>query len=360
VAIKSRRNFKVERGIEDLTLTANTGESILVRDVKIFEDTAVYANFLIERTAVGFFRVASVLGNHLHFQPGRAFHAHDLSIGAAQGTISGTGAFIASAGDVDTAGEIPGATADTNLVRAMIGEHTPSSYQKTLLEYLGEKGVFKGYPIAEGETFTIELCTCATAVKMVEYDIYDAGDITNEMENGSKSNSYMYVNYGGTGAVLQLVAETVLGESNNPTEYPNFPFGGLVPSGQKIELIGILASDVAPLANATDPYSYTEYLKLMQGREVLFDSDHNGLLYYAPFILSEGNMDMIAEGYSVGGNFTQCDRKQPLMFDPPMIFPEGEELSVSWHITSDGTTGVAISEALQEVGMILRISPMGA
>jgi len=356
--IKSKRNFKVELGIADLTLTANTGQSILVKDVKIFEPTAVYANFLIQRTAVGFFRVASLLGNHLHFHPGRAAHSHDLFTGSVTGAHSGAGAVLENAGEVDTVMAIDAAAADTDYTRVPQMTHTPSSFKQTLLGYLFEKGIFKGYPVAEGETFTIELCTGATAVKMVEYDIYDAPDITSEMENGSKSETFMYVNYGDSGAVLQLIVDTVLGESNNPTEYPDFPFGGIVPSGQKIELIGILASDVAPLANAAGTYSYTEYLKLMKGREVLFDEDHNGLIYYAPFTVPPGDVNIIGEGYAVGGNFTQCDIKQPLMFDPPIVFNEGEELSVSWHIANEGVAGVAITEELQEVGMILRLSPM--
>ena len=357
MAIKSRRNFKVVLGAADLTLSAPTGESFMVKDVKIYEPTAVYANFLIQRTSVGFFRVASLLGNHLHFHPGRAAHSHDMYHGTVKASISGAGAVLENAGEVDTVMEIPGAVADTNYLRVPHMSHTPSSFAETLLAYLGKKGIFTGYPVAEGETFTIQLITGATAVKMVEYDIYDAGDITPEMENGSKANSYMYVNYGDSGANLQAVAETVLSQTNNPTEYPAFPFGGNVPAGQKMELIGILASDLAPAANVTGTATYTDYLKFMRGRTVLFDEDHNGLLYYAPYLDPPGAVNMIGEGYAVGGNFTQCDLKQPQMFEPAIVFNEGEELTVSWHVVIAGA-GSAISQELQEIGLILRISPM--
>jgi len=357
MALKSKRNFKTVLGVADLTLTAQAGESLLVKDVRIFEPTAVYANFLIQRTSVGFFRVASLLGNHLHFHLGRASHSHDWYGGTADAAIGAAGAQIENAGEVDTVMSIAKMVANTNYLRVPHMSETPSSFKETLLAYLGKMGIFKGYPVGEGETFTIELCTGATAVKVVEYEIYDAGDITNEMENGSKAESYMYVNYGDTGAVLQATAETVLGETNNPTEYPNFPFGGLVPSGQKIELIGILASDVAPAANVTGTATYTDYLKFMHGREVLFDEDHNGLLYMARYLDPPGAVNMIAEGYAVGGNFTQCDIKQPHMFDPPIEFTEGGELSVAWHVIYEGA-GSPITEELQEVGLILRISPM--
>lgn len=357
MALKSKRNFKVVLGAADLTLTAKTGESLLVRDVRIFEPTAVYANFLIQRTSVGFFRVASLLGNHLHWHPGRSAHSHDWYFGAAEAAMGDAGSYIENAGEVATVCAITRAVANTNYLRIPHMTHTPSSEKETILAYLGRKGIFTGYPIAEGETFTIELCTGATAAKMVEYEIYDAGDITNVMENGSKAESYMYINYGDTGANLQAVADVVLGQTNNPTEYPDFPFGGLVPAGQKMELIGILASDVAPAANVAGTCSYTQYLKFMKGREVLFDEDHHGLLYYALFTDPPGAVNMIAEGYAVGGNYTQCDLKQPHMFEPAEVFNEGEELSVAWHIVFAGA-GSAISQELQEVGLILRISPM--
>lgn len=358
MAIKSRRNIKTVLGAEDLTLSAKTGESLLIRDVKIYEPTAVYANFLIERAAVGFYRVASALGNHLHFHPGKAEHAHNMTMGSTAVAATGDGALAEDAGGTELANiRISESAADDVIVRPMNVARIPSSSQKTLLAYLGEKGIFKGFPVGEGETFTIELITGATAVKVVEYEIYDAPDITNLMENGSKADTYMYVNYGDSGANIQAVADNILSESNNLAEYPDFPFGGNVPSGHKIELLGILASDVAPAANAAAACTYTQYLKFMQGREVLFDEDHNGLLYYANFPDSLGHMDMIAEGYAVGGNYTECNKAQPYMFDPPLVFNEGEELTVSWHVVIVGA-GAAISQELQEVGLILRISPM--
>ena len=88
----------------------------------------------------------------------------------------------------------------------------------------------------------------------------------------------------------------------------------------------------------------------------MFDEDRNGLLYYSPFPDSLGNEDMIAEGYAVGGNYTQCDRREPLMFDPPLEFKEGEKLTVMWH-TVIGGVGAIISQELQEVAFILKISP---
>lgn len=358
MAIKSKKNFKVVRGAADLALQANTGESLLIRDVKIYSAAISYANFIIGKTSVGYYRVGGLLGNHLHFHPGRSEHSHNITTEDNFASNGSTLGYLRlNAGGELTAIWMEDVDRDTTYYRAMNVARDSDSKQKTLLAYLGELGIFRGFPVAEGETFTVDLITGANDVKMVEYEIHDAGDITNVMENGSKAESYMYVNYGGTGAVLQAVAETVLGVTNNPAEYPNFPFGEDVPSGKKMEVLGVLASDVAPAGNAAALCTYTDYLKFMRGRVVLFDEDHNGLLYYAYFPDDIGGMNMIAEGFAVGGNFTQCDRKEPLMFDPPLTFTEGEDLMIAWHVVHAGA-GVAISEELQEVGIILRLSPM--
>ncbi len=356
----SKRNFKTLYGAADLTLTAKAGQSILIKDIKIYEPTAFYTNFLIERASVGFFRVSSLLGNHLHFHPGRSEHSHDITSGSTAVAVMANGALRENAGGTEIAlSRLAETPIDSTLVRAMNYTRDSDSKQTTILKYLAELGIFKGFPVGEGETFTIDLITGATAWKLIEYEIYEAADILNTQENGSKAASYMYLNYGDCSASIQAVANNILSESNNPAEYPDFPFGGIVPSGHKIEIFGILASDIAPAANDGTDYSYTDYLKLMKGREVLFDEDHNGLLYCAQFITSLANSNMIAEGYSVGGNYTQCDRAQPLMFDPPLVFLEGEELTVSWHLVI-GVGGQAITQALHEVAMICRMSPMGS
>lgn len=359
MAIRSRRNFKTVLGAADLELEAKKGESFLVKNVMIYEPTAVYAHFMTEKTSVGFFRVASLLGNHLAIPHGRAYHSHDILSGPTAVAVMANGALRVDAGGTEMANSRLAETpVDTTLVRAMNIAQSASYGGKTILQYLAEKGLFTGYPVESGQTFSITLITGATAVKIVEYDIYDQDDMKAEMENGSKSDVVTYLSYGDTGADIQIQVNPVLGQSNNAQEFEDFPFGDIVPANRKIEVIGICASDVSPALNAAANCTQTEYLRLWRGSKFLLDEDHNGLLYYSPFPDSLGHEDMVAEGYSVGGNFTQCDRREPLMFDPPLIFNAGEKMSVQWHTIIVGA-GAAISQELQEVTFILRISPQG-
>ncbi len=278
MAIKSRRNFMSVYGAADLELEAKKGQSLLVKNVMIYEPTAVYAVFKTGTTTVGCFRVHSLLGNHLQIPYGRAYNAENITQGASVGS-------------------------------------------ETILQYLMRKGIFTGYPVASGETFLISLVTGATAMKIVEYDIYDEDDMKDDMENGSKSKVSTYLSYGDTGAEILLQVDEVLDESNNPPEFPDFPFGEKVPDDRQIEMHGIIASDVSPALNIAANFTSTRYLKMMRGIEFLFDKELKGIPYYSNYKDALGAADMIAEGYAAGGNYTEVDRREPLMFDPPVVVP---------------------------------------
>jgi len=358
VAIISKRNFKTVLGALHLTLTAKKGESLLVKNVMVYEPTAHYVSLYTDKTTVGFFRVASLLGNHLQIPRGKAYHSHDFLTGATAAAANENGALAADAGGTEmTAPRLPKTAASTTYARAVQNAVSASVGSETILQYLTRLGQFAGYPVESGQTFAVELATAATAVKIVEYDIYDEADMKAEMPNGSKANVQEYISYGDLGAAIQAQVNPILGQSNNPPEFPDFPFGALVPADRKVELVGILASDVSPAANVAANSTSTRYLRMMRGNVFLFDEDHNGLLYDSPFADSIGHENMIAEGYSVGGNYTQIDRKAPVMFDPPLVFNAGESLTVMWNTAITGA-GAAISEELQEVAFILRMSPL--
>ena len=285
--IISKRNFKTQLGNTDLELEAKTGQGLLIKNIMIFDPTLDYITVSISKTTVGYFRVGGVLGSHLAFPLGRAFPTP----------------FAAPGGYVN---------------------------QTTLLEYLFKIGLFSGFPVASGETFLITGAKKATSIQCVEYEIWDAADISSAMENGSKSTSYLYVNYGRTPATINVTTDVILNTANNPAEFPDFPFGNIVPAGRNIELHGILASDVMPGTWNPNNRTYTQFLKFMQDKLFLFNDDRQGLLYYSTAGIPHMTLDTIAEGTSLGGNYSDIDVKYPFRFDPPLIFAQGEELTIAW------------------------------
>jgi len=281
----------------ELALIAGAGESFIVRDVHISGTPGAYATFFIDTSTQGYFRTSSSgLGNHLPYLQ-------------------------------------------------------KSSKTKTILGYLTDKGIFKGYPIRSGSKFVVKN-THAAYISII-YDIYDAGDITNTMENGKDSKELTFLMYGQPAANVNTTTDTQITNRNNPSEFCDFPFRGGVATKRKIDLYGIVyssrgADDGITAAN----YIRTNYIKLMKGRDVLFDSMRQGL-FAAGRTVQTNNTFEAENGFDVGGENTDLYQKDPLIFDQPIRFANGEELDTCW-TTSVGTPAGTFLASELEIAYILK------
>lgn len=311
MALKQPYAVKTVLGNVDLTLKADTGEAFLVKDIYIHNPATRYATLRIEKTTVGFYRVGGPLGSHLAFIPGRSQPI-----------------------------------TPTDLV--------PAPEMMTLLAFMIKIGIMKGYPVAEGETFLITGVRQPGAIQSVVYEIYDAEDIKPTDPNGSRPTEYVYINYGHTGAPVNVVGDSLYRVSTSPVEFPAFPFGDDVPAKTEISLVGILASDFAPMANTAADNIWTTHLKLIKEREVLFDEDRAGILMHGPPGANVGGRDRVAEGWSLIGNYSSVDMRKPLIFPEPVVFSPGEELLI--FLTTDRAgAGQAIATDRHEIGLIQKV-----
>lgn len=301
--LKSRDQVKTVLGATVLQLSADPGESILIKGIKIYSQNGTYAILKTEKTTVGYFRIDETYGNHLAFPSLRSFNLTILP-----------------------------------------------AYPKNLLDLLWGLGIFKGYPVAEGESFILSGAEGATDIKSVIYDIYDSEDMKNTDPNGSKSPEYLLVNYGDTGAVIDAAQDTLFDNPLNPVEFPSFPFGDDVPAKHQITIHAILGGEVA-VTNATPAITiYSTYLKLVKDREVLFDEDRNGLPY--DFSLAYGSVGTKrGGGKSVIGDFTQIDPRPPYIFSEPMVFDSGDELNI-FITTVEPVEGTSIPLLFQVIGLV--------
>jgi hypothetical protein len=311
MALKVRDQVKIQLGATVLQLKADPGESFLVKGIKIYSAAGTYATLKTEKTTVGYFRIDETYGNHLAFS-----QIKDSAIALAP--------------------------------------HLPFN----LLDLLWNLGIFKGYPIAEGETFVLSGAEGAGDIKVVVYDIYDAEDQKNTAPNGSKALEYMLINYGDTGAAIAAAGDNRYDNPLNPVEFPQFPYAADVPAKTQISIHGILGSEVGVRDATPATAIYTRYLKLVKDREVLFDEDRNGL----PFdfsTVSGAAGTKAAGGHSWIGNYTHVDPRMPLIFADPLLFDAGDELNI-YATTVEPVDGSTIAVAYQVLAMIETIKRVQA
>ena len=355
MALKQKQMFKTVLDDTALTLEANPGESFLIKNIWIISPAANYVTAQIDRTTVGYFRCGGTLGSHLNMHRGRAQHSHSVELAAGAAITATNHQLISNAGGSGSGLYLANSTTvDGDGTRLLDMSRTGDQTHKTLLQYLMEKGIFTGFPVAEGQTFALSGVNQANAIQMVEYEVYDGEDMKPEMMNGSKAAEYLFVNYGNAGGSIQATLANLLTTAKNPAEFPDFPYGKVVPANYEIDILGILGSTFAPKENDGTDYTYTKYLKMIRDREVLFDEDREGLLFMARNTTAKANCDMIAEGWSVIGNYTDEDAKEPYILPEPLTFRAGDELGV-YVVVVVGVGGKAIAIDEHEIGLITKV-----
>jgi hypothetical protein len=303
MALKARDQVKTVFGTSTLSLAADPGESHLVKSIKVRSAAGTYLTIKTEKTTVGYFRIDETYGNHLAFP-----QMKDAAIAVAP------------------------------------------HLQKNLLDLLFDMGIFKGYPVAEGETIVLSGAEGAADVKAIVYDIYDAEDQKNAAPNGSKSPEYTLINYGDTGAAIAAAGDNRYSNPLNPVEFPAFPYNDDVPAKHQVLVHGILGSEQG-VRNATPATAiYTRYLKFVKDREVLFDEDRNGIPFDFSNVTGAAGTK-VAGGNSIVGNFNHVDGRLPLLFSEPLLFEAGDELNI-YSTTVEPVDGSTIAVAYQVIAMI--------
>ena len=359
MALKEPFMVKCVLGNTDLELSPNSGESFLIKDIQIYNPASDYITITIDKVTVGYFRVGGTLGSHLPFLNARSEHSHDWKTSTTATGDQTSFAGLLNAGATEVAEKmIGGLSANTLYPRVGNLAKAPMQGMKTILGLLAEKGIFKGYPVACGQTFKITGAKQSGAIQLVFYERYDEEDIKKDMPNGSDAKEYFFMNYGNAGANINKDGDTLIDTPKSPAQFPDFPYGKVVDPKKEITIHGICASDFAPKENDGTDYCYTKYLKFIRGRKTLFDEDLSGLLLWANFATALGNMDMVGEGQSIIGNYSDVDMKMPLFFPTPLVYGPGEELNI-YITTVKGGNGQNIAIDEHEIALIETVKLTG-
>lgn len=269
-------------GLSTYDLTADIGESFLIRKITVFAPSDDgYLVLRVDRKTVGVYRTKGKSGNHLG--------------------------------------------------------HPQTAYlHKNLMEVLAKYDINVSIPIAEGQTFTYEFTTGNGHVCSY-YDVYDAGDIRADMPNGSEAKEYTFIQYMNAGTYPSASGDVLLDVSLSPAEFPDFPCGKTVPPRSKIDVLGLVGSPVGDDTDASN-YIVTDFCKLVKEREVLFDQRRRGFLFtglrsatgitiwnntFSPI----GPCVPILMVYSPNATF-QPSHQDPLIFGEPIHMLSGEELNI--------------------------------
>lgn len=260
-----KNSFMVKSNIDtasaSLSLEAKVGESLLIKGLYFNAlHSNGFAEILIDRVSVGFFFIGDLNTNHLE----------PWQLGTGLGNV---------------------------------------------FDRLIAKNLLAGYPVAEGQTFEVRPHTAGTTVLgTIVYEIHEAGDMTSDMPNGSAAKEFIFLNYGTNSTLTAAAGTCTLDITRNPSEYPAFPFGEVVPAKHTMEIFGFLLRTWIDFLDVANP-NYG-FLKLTKDRKVLFDDDRKGMY------TREGM------GFLTWGPCRTTPTADIILFPEPLVFGSGDELLV--------------------------------
>jgi len=225
-----------------------------------------------------------------------------------------------------------------------------------IMQFLAAHGINVFIPVAEGQTFNVSRYA-ETGNVIIVYDEYDAGDITAAMPNGSAASEYVFMQYLSTSVTPTASQDVLLDTSLSPAEFPDFPAGKVVPAKREITLLGLAGHPFTTGGAGPNAWG-TTFVKLLREREVLFDEDRNGIPFDGQDATATADAYMC--NFSLIGPCTPVllDSAvqvigEPLLFDPPIVFGEGEELNM--YLSGIMTTAAAWEETMVDMAAILLV-----
>lgn len=224
-----------------------------------------------------------------------------------------------------------------------------------IMDFLAKKDVNVSIPVAEGQTFTVSRYN-ETGNVMIVYDEYSAGDIKATDPNGSDAVEYTFLQYMSTSLTPTASQDLLLDKSLSPAEFPDFPAGAVVPAGHQIDLLGICGMPFTTGAAGPNAWG-TSFVKMIKGREVLFDDDKKGIPFDGQDATATSdaygsNFSLVGPGVEIGVDEAAKILGEPLMFDPPLEFGPGTELNI--YLSGVMTTAAAWEETMVDFACILR------
>jgi len=237
-----------------------------------------------------------------------------------------------------------------------LGSIVTSPIEMNLMAFLASRGINVSIPVGEGQTFNVARGSDAGNV-IVVFDRYDAGDILSTMPNGSAAKEYMFMQYMNVGIPLTVAGDALFDVSLSPAEFPDFPCGKVVPANHKITLLGLVGYPWLDPTNQSGGF-YTEYIKLIREREVLFDEDRNGLPFksgteQSMFAEYKSEYSLIGAGHIVDESRNYA-HGEPLLFEPGIEFEAGVELNIYVTCGLFGTPG-AWTTTIPDFAAILKV-----
>jgi len=226
----------------------------------------------------------------------------------------------------------------------------PTGYH-SIVNVLRRLGLLQPIPIAEGETLTITAPGASDFLDVL-YDVYDAQDIKAGMYNGSKAQAYDLFQVISNAGVRATAGDLQLNQSDLDSVFPAFPGGDVVPARHRMILKALFGAAVTKGKGVANG-EYTTKLKLLSDREDILDKDLLGIDFLGDVAHTAATTVYGSVVSRISTNVAFVDPRV-FVFDKPPVFEPGSELNV---FTTLARTGAGADFVAGEIklGMLFEV-----
>ena len=227
-------------------------------------------------------------------------------------------------------------------VRNHLRPSVERSGRPSLLDQLRTRGLFKGYPVVEGDTFSVSTDVTFTWARIV-YEEVEAADVTGEEQDAKNAKERLTVFYGTNSAAISAATYSVLDKSLMPSEFKAWPFEMDVPPGYAIDVHGLAFLEVEEnsYTGSADTYIRTKQLRMKVNRETRWHPNEDGF-----YVLGDGaDAGSANVAYGEGTNvipYAGNDKTGQFYFLPePLKLISGDEMILECNFTLDANAELA-------------------
>ena len=252
----------------------------------------------------------------------------------------------------------PGFYGGVHLTNPRLEEVDAAACGCNMVDWMAAQAGFTGYPVVQGEAFTLQL-NAGTADFFIVADSYDAADVKSTEQNGSKSTDQLYINYGSNGAIIAADGYYKVDTQLNPIEMMAFPFGvpgaGLLPSGKKCDVLLLGGQPVGRL-NGLGLSGVTNYLRAHVGAapaQSILDRNDVGLLF-------QGHVPAVGADWTSTRSSIPSNPRPYAAVDswlPKLSFQGNDEFALQVQVTVAGGAGNQLDAFDLDVWTLLHVYP---
>ena len=216
----------------------------------------------------------------------------------------------------------------------------PASGIRSTLSELTHYGLGLDIPVGAGQKVEITAPGASNYMELV-YDVYTPDEQTPDLPYGTESDRYKLYQVISNSTAVTAAGDVALDQSDIDSAFPAFPGGDVVPGGMEMRLHALFGGGYSR-GDGSDNTLQSTYFRMIKDREDILDKDMNGIILLGDASYTTDGKTYVTDAGRLNVGAANLPPRV-LVFDDPVVFKPGTELNCFMTVAenTDGDTAPA-------------------